>query len=155
MQKACESMQQDRTGMKKAILAPRKTKGGPSEYDVSIGSRVRMQRTILGWSQEKLAAALNITFQQVQKYENGMNRISAGRLYEMSQIMSVPIATFFAGIHVPGLSDQDQAPLEDPHTAKDTAELLKAYHSLPDPMLRRQFVAFAKSMAENLAKTAK
>lgn len=138
--------------MKKATAPVRKTKGGPSEYDVSIGSRVRMQRTIMGWSQEKLAGALDITFQQVQKYENGMNRISAGRLYEIAQLMGVPIATFFAGIQLGGLNDQDQAPLEDPGTAKDTAELLKAYHSLPEGQVRRQFVAFAKSMAENLIK---
>ena len=74
----------------------RKTKGGPSEFDVSIGQRVRMQRSLLGWSQEKLADALGITFQQVQKYENGVNRISAGRIYELSVIMGVPVAAFSA-----------------------------------------------------------
>ncbi len=137
----------------------RKTKGGPSEFDVSIGQRVRMQRSLLGWSQEKLADALGITFQQVQKYENGVNRISAGRIYELSVIMGIPTAAFFADIVSQGgmLSDQPQASLDgtggDPLTNKETMELIRVYYGIKDPAVRKQFVALAKAMAENLSKT--
>lgn len=135
----------------------RKTKGGPSEFDVSIGQRVRMQRTLLGWSQEKLADALGITFQQVQKYENGVNRISSGRIYELSVIMGVPVSAFFADIVQSGmLSDQPQAGLdggEDPLNNKETMELIRAYYGISDPSVRKQFVALAKAMAENLSKS--
>lgn len=150
---------QDTSGDKRTLMTTRKTKGGPSEFDVSIGQRVRMQRSLLGWSQEKLADALGITFQQVQKYENGVNRISAGRIYELSVIMGVPVAAFFADIvnQAGMLSDQPQAGLDsegnDPLTNKETLELIRAYYGISNPAVRKQFVALAKAMAENLAKT--
>jgi transcriptional regulator with XRE-family HTH domain len=136
------------------LTLPRKTKGGPSDYDVSIGQRVRMQRSLLGWSQEKLATALGITFQQVQKYENGVNRISAGRLYELSVIMGVPITTFFIDVAMNTLSDQPQAAFqaEDPMTSKETGELLRAYYAIDDVATRKQILALAKSLAEGFAK---
>src|SRR5438132_9700768 len=78
-------------------------KKAPNPIDKHVGSRVRMRRMMLGMSQEKLGDALGITFQQVQKYEKGTNRISASRLQHISQILQVPVAFFFEGApHQPG-----------------------------------------------------
>ena len=75
-----------------------KTKGTPDEIDVHVGARLRLRRTLLGISQEKLANAIDLTFQQVQKYEKGLNRISAGRLYQFSRILDVPVTFFYDNI---------------------------------------------------------
>ena len=73
------------------------TKKAPNPIDKHVGSRVRMRRMMLGMSQEKLGDALALTFQQVQKYEKGTNRIGASRLQQISQILQVPVAFFFEG----------------------------------------------------------
>ena len=70
-------------------------RAGPHPVDVHVGSRIRMRRTLLGMSQEKLGDALALTFQQVQKYERGANRVGASRLFEISQILDVPVSFFF------------------------------------------------------------
>jgi len=70
--------------------------------DVHVGGRVRLRRVFLGYSQEKLANALGLTFQQIQKYERGANRISASKLYELSRILSVPVTYFFEGVEAEG-----------------------------------------------------
>ena len=75
-----------------------KTKGVPSEIDVHVGQRLRVRRSLMGFSQEKLASLVGLTFQQIQKYERGTNRVSAGRLYELSQILDVPVTYFFEQI---------------------------------------------------------
>ena len=66
--------------------------------DVHVGTRVRLRRTLLGMSQEKLAKAVNLTFQQIQKYERGFNRVGASRLWELSRVLGVPITYFFEGL---------------------------------------------------------
>ena len=93
----------------------RKTKGTPDPVDVHVGQRLRVRRSLLGLSQEKLADSIGLTFQQIQKYERGMNRISAGRLYQFSKILDVPVAYFydqFAGksrfTATLGMADNDQ-----------------------------------------------
>lgn len=155
---ACSDMKKDKILNAVKKTTPKKTKGTATEHDVSIGQRVRMQRSLLGWSQEKLADALGITFQQVQKYENGVNRIAASRLFEISQAMGVGVQSFYADI-ISGrsaLSDNGQEPFasdNDPLTSKETLELLRAYHGITDPSVRKQFVALARSLAENLQKT--
>ena len=70
-------------------------RAGPHPVDIHVGSRVRMRRTLLGMSQEKLGDALALTFQQVQKYERGANRVGASRLFEISRILDVPVSFFF------------------------------------------------------------
>src|SRR3954453_21104466 len=70
----------------------------PNPVDVHVGARVRLRRTLLGMSQEKLGEALDLTFQQVQKYERGANRVGASRLYHLSQVLDVPVAYFFEEI---------------------------------------------------------
>src|SRR6516164_3891114 len=69
--------------------------GRPSPIDVHVGSRVRLRRTLLGMSQERLGEALGLTFQQVQKYERGVNRVGASRLFDLSRVLDVPISFFF------------------------------------------------------------
>jgi len=137
------------------LTAVRKTKGTATEYDMSIGQRVRMQRSLLGWSQEKLANALGITFQQIQKYENGDNRIAAGRLYEIAKIMGVNVSSFYADILTHAFADNDQESLSAPNplSNKETVELIQAYYSLKTPASRKQFVQLAKGIADNLRKS--
>src|SRR6184192_1119568 len=68
---------------------------GPNPIDVHVGSRIRLRRTLLGMSQERLGEALGLTFQQVQKYERGVNRVGASRLFDLSRVLDVPISFFF------------------------------------------------------------
>lgn len=137
----------------------RKTKGGPSEVDVHVGGRMRQRRNYLNMSQERLADALGLTFQQVQKYERGTNRIGASRLFDLSRILDVPISFFFEGLSRSGLegkaagfAEQGQEPYEDdPMTRKETIELVRAYYKIMDPKLRRRFLNLVKSMADSAA----
>ena len=69
--------------------------GGPNPIDTHVGNRIRLRRQLLGYSQEKLASLLGLTFQQVQKYEKGMNRVGASRLWDMGKVLGVPISFFF------------------------------------------------------------
>src|SRR5882762_8525140 len=76
----------------------RQKSDGPNPTDVHVGSRVRLRRTLLGMSQEKLGEAIGLTFQQVQKYERGANRVGASRLYDLSRVLDVPVSFFFDDI---------------------------------------------------------
>src|SRR3990170_3875461 len=99
--------------------------GRPNPVDIHVGARVRLRRTLLGMSQEKLGEAIGLTFQQVQKYERGANRIGSSRLYDLSRVLEVPVSFFFEemspgtgarGVGRPrGLADQKAAPF-DPDT---------------------------------------
>lgn len=132
--------------------------GKPNPIDIHVGSRVRLRRTLLGLSQEKLGEALGLTFQQVQKYENGANRISASRLYALSRILDVPVAFFFEGMPSdisgsggksdPGTAKQQkEAPAKDPLTKRETLELVRAYFRITDPTLRKRMFDLVKSVA--------
>ncbi|MFO1112715.1 MAG: helix-turn-helix domain-containing protein [Rhodospirillales bacterium] len=129
----------------------------PNPVDIHVGSRVRLRRTLLGLSQEKLGEAVGLTFQQIQKYERGANRIGASRLFEFSRILDVPVSFFFDDMAdrmkagetpaVPALSDQPQAPLEpDPLTRRETLELVRAYYRISDPQVRKRLFELAKSL---------
>src|SRR3954447_8504909 len=83
----------------------------PNPIDIHVGSRVRLRRNMLGMSQEKLGENLGITFQQIQKYEKGTNRIGASRLQHIARVLSVPVAFFFEG--APGLNPADGRPQPD------------------------------------------
>src|SRR5690348_14474320 len=76
------------------VVGPER-EGRPSPIDVHVGSRIRLRRTLLGMSQERLGEALGLTFQQVQKYERGVNRVGASRLFDLSRVLDVPISFFF------------------------------------------------------------
>ena len=130
--------------------------GSPNPVDVHVGSRVRLRRTLLGLSQEKLGEAVGLTFQQIQKYERGANRIGASRLFEFSRILDVPVSFFFddmsdrlsAGdMSNDGLSDQPRHPLEpDPLTRRETLELVRAYYRISDPHVRKRLFELTKSL---------
>jgi len=123
-----------------------------------VGQRLRIRRSLLGLSQEKLADAIGLTFQQIQKYERGMNRISAGRLYQFSKILEVPITYFFDQVSPSssqnnyGLADNDQEDLmpDDFMNNKETLELIRIYYSIEDPDARKDILKFVKSMASRL-----
>jgi len=131
--------------------------GSPNPVDIHVGSRVRLRRTLLGLSQEKLGEAVGLTFQQIQKYERGANRIGASRLFEFSRILDVPVSFFFddmseralAGDLAPSLSlsDQPQGALEpDPLTRRETLELVRAYYRITDPHVRKRLFELTKSL---------
>ncbi|NCO03127.1 MAG: helix-turn-helix transcriptional regulator [Alphaproteobacteria bacterium] len=140
-----------------------RTKGKANPIDEHVGKRLRQKRDLVGLSQERLAESVGVTFQQIQKYENGLNRISASRLYEFAQILKVPVSFFFDTIEkaknenaLQGMSDNAQAPFEGPNTepealdSKEAKELMRYYFSLNDPELRKNLLKFVKSMADNL-----
>jgi transcriptional regulator with XRE-family HTH domain len=131
--------------------------GTPNPVDIHVGSRVRLRRTLLGLSQEKLGEAVGLTFQQIQKYERGANRIGASRLFEFSRILDVPVSFFFddmpevtpdeQGQSAWGLADQSHSSLEpDPLTRRETLELVRAYYRIGDPHIRKRLFELAKSL---------
>jgi transcriptional regulator with XRE-family HTH domain len=130
-------------------------KKAPNPIDKHVGSRVRMRRMMLGMSQEKLGDALELTFQQVQKYEKGTNRIGASRLQQISHILQVPVAFFFEGApHLagsPGSESMQEAPspayVSDFLATSDGLSLTKAFMRIPDAKLRRRIVDLVQQIA--------
>ncbi|MEO3433171.1 helix-turn-helix transcriptional regulator [Inquilinus sp. CAU 1745] len=137
-----------------ALTAPRKRRrktiaeDGPDPVDVHVGMRLRQRRTLLGMSQEKLAQAFGVSFQQVQKYERGANRISASRLHLLTRILDVPITYFFEGL--PSSVQERNAPAEsdtpDRMTSRETLELVRAYYRITDANVRKRLVDLARSL---------
>jgi transcriptional regulator with XRE-family HTH domain len=131
------------------------TKKAPNPIDKHVGSRVRMRRMMLGMSQEKLGDALALTFQQVQKYEKGTNRIGASRLQQISHILQVPVAFFFEGAPVLAEGAVSEGLPEAPSPAyvsdflatSDGLSLTKAFMRIPDPKLRRRIVDLVQQIA--------
>jgi transcriptional regulator with XRE-family HTH domain len=129
----------------------------PHPVDVHVGMRVRLRRTLQGLTQENLAKALGITFQQVQKYERGANRIVASRLFEMARVLNVPVSYFFddmrgaaAGAVIGGLSDQGQAGFQAEDVLnRDTFELVRAYRAIQDPQVRQKLIELMRSMGKD------
>ena len=129
--------------------------GKPHPIDVHVGSRVRLRRTLLGMSQEKLGEAIGLTFQQVQKYERGANRIGASRLFDLSRVLDVPVSFFFDDAPEADLesyryegSDDEPATLDlDPMAKRETLELVRAYYKVPDPQVRKRLFELTKSLA--------
>ncbi|MBO6559614.1 MULTISPECIES: helix-turn-helix domain-containing protein [Nisaea] len=130
--------------------------------DVHVGRRVRLRRTLLGMSQEQLGEALNITFQQVQKYERGSNRISASRLWDIAQILDVPVSFFFDDMtddtaansprKVRGGSvtaEYEEKP-NDPMARRETLELVRAYYNITNVGVRKRITEMVKSVSQAL-----
>lgn len=125
----------------------------PNPIDIHVGSRVRLRRTLLGMSQEKLGAALGLTFQQVQKYERGTNRIGSSRLFQLGRILEVPVSFFFddmpneisqATSSVPDAENEtfDQEDL----SKRETLELVRAYYRINDPAVRKRVFELVKAV---------
>jgi transcriptional regulator with XRE-family HTH domain len=132
----------------------------PNPIDKHVGSRVRMRRMMLGMSQEKLGDALGLTFQQVQKYEKGSNRIGASRLQQISLILQVPVAFFFEGAPLPpgtpsgGFAEASSpAFVTDFLATTDGLALVKAFMRIPNAKLRRRVVDLVQEMAGEEAPT--
>jgi transcriptional regulator with XRE-family HTH domain len=106
----------------------------PRPIDVHVGSRIRLRRTLLGLSQERLGEALGLTFQQVQKYETGVNRVSASRLFDLSRVLDVPIGFFFDNVPDVVLS------------RPETLALVGAYYRIIDPVVRQRLLDLIKSL---------
>jgi transcriptional regulator with XRE-family HTH domain len=129
------------------------TKKAPNPTDKHVGSRVRMRRMMLGMSQEKLGDALSLTFQQVQKYEKGTNRIGASRLQQIAHFLQVPVSFFFEG--APDISgtagEMSEAPspayVSDFLATSDGLALTKAFMRIKDAKLRRRIVDLVSQIA--------
>lgn len=130
----------------------------PSPVDVHVGSRIRLRRTLLGMSQERLGDALGLTFQQVQKYERGVNRVGASRLFDLSRILDVPINFFYENMtdaasgggarSATGFAEsQDGFGTDDTLSKRETLELVRAYYRITDPNIRKRMFDLMKSMA--------
>ena len=134
--------------------------GRPSPIDVHVGSRVRLRRTLLGMSQERLGEALGLTFQQVQKYERGVNRVGASRLFDLSRVLDVPISFFFDDMpeslasayggqttrRSTGFSETQDSFSDDALNRRETLELVRAYYRITEPAVRKRVFELIKSM---------
>lgn len=145
--------------IKSAKQEDSKKKGRANSVDEHVGVQLRLRRSLMGMSQEKLAEQVGITFQQIQKYENGANRVSASRLYEFSKILDTSVSFFFdnyganENVHALGFADNEQSPFDgqqDIMSRKETLELIRVYYSIESPKLRRDLFKLVKSMAENM-----
>ena len=143
------------------------TENGPDPIDVHVGQRIRLRRNLVGMTQEQLASAVGVTFQQVQKYERGFNRVSASRLYDIGHVLSVPISFFFQDVSVqvaeerygilPDSFDATGAALtlsdsesfeDDPLSRTETLELVRNYWKIRNERARSQVFALIKAMAQ-------
>jgi transcriptional regulator with XRE-family HTH domain len=124
--------------------------GVPDPVDIHVGARIRTRRLMIGMNQETLARALGLTFQQVQKYEGGANRVSASRLSQIAEILGVPISHFFSDLEPDGAapSAQDREARERLQRP-ETIELVRAYYAIADPRTRHQFLEMVKAAAQS------
>ena len=107
--------------------------------DVHVGKRIRHRRWMNGTTQQQLAEKVGIKFQQIQKYETGMNRVSASRLWDIARALSVPVSFFFEGLQA-GAESRDSAGLPgDILSDKEALELLRSYYAMPENQRRRLF----------------
>ena len=130
----------------------------PSPIDVHVGGRVRLRRTLLGMSQEKLGDALGLTFQQVQKYERGVNRIGASRLFDLARVLDVPIGFFFDDMpdamggsmavtrRMAGFAENQEGFEDDTLHRRETLELVRAYYRITDASVRKRVFDLIKSL---------
>lgn len=151
--------------VKKRQLRARKSsgrmasKGHPNPIDVHVGQRLRVRRTLLGMSQETLADAIGLTFQQIQKYEKGANRVSSSRLLDLSNVLDVTVSYFFEEMSA-GVADQSPSNLwhadalpniddeKDPMAKRETLEFVRAYYRIPDPAIRKRLGELVKLVAK-------
>ena len=128
-------------------VAAKRSRTQANTVDTHVGQRIRDKRNERGMSQTEVANALGVTFQQVQKYERGTNRVGASRLFDLSRILSVPVQYFFEGLN------NQPTPIEKEddnviHLMKpDTVELVEAYYKVENPQVRRQILSTIRSIS--------
>ena len=135
----------------------RRVPGNPDPVDMHVGGRVRLRRALLGLSQEKLGEAVGLTFQQIQKYERGANRIGASRMYDLSQVLGVPVSFFYDDMQE-DVKDRNAvgetgasevvAGDKDPLTRRETLELVRAYYKVRSAPVRKRVFELVKSLAK-------
>lgn len=132
------------------------TKSTPNPIDIYVGSRLRLRRALIGMSQEKLGNALEITFQQVQKYERGTNRISSSRLFQISRILDVSVSFFFDDMdteiikQTEGMAEINKQVLQvDKLSRRETLEFVRAYYKITDPMVRKKIFEMIKAIGNS------
>ena len=133
--------------------------GKPNPVDMHVGARVRLRRTLLGLSQEKLGEAIGLTFQQVQKYERGANRIGASRLYDLSKVLDVKVSYFFEDMsdqiaarsprQIRGMVQEEDSYEPDPMAKRETLELVRAYYKINDPRVRKRLFDMTRALSVN------
>ena len=139
------------------------TSGTPNPVDIHVGNRIRMRRNVLGWSQEKLAMLMGLTFQQVQKYEKGFNRVSASRLWDFSKVLNSPLSFFFEDME-PEVANQSPRMVkggdavhlndganefnQDPMLKKETLEMVSAYYKINNKESARLLFELILSMSK-------
>ncbi|MDF1791755.1 MAG: helix-turn-helix transcriptional regulator [Thalassobaculaceae bacterium] len=142
----------DRPGRRRVGRPP--TAMNPNPIDIHVGARVRLRRTLLGMSQERLGDALGLTFQQVQKYERGANRVGASRLFELAKALGVPVSYFFDDMPEDDGTEVTAAtsgPMEeDPMRRRETIELVRAYYRITDDTARRRLYELMRSIAGSM-----
>lgn len=128
----------------------------PNPIDVHVGSRIRLRRTMLSMSQEKLGEALGITFQQIQKYEKGTNRVGASRLQNISSVLNVPVSFFFED--APGEQPIEQSGMSEANSSNYVVDFLssseglqlnRAFIKIEDPKVRRKIIDLTKALASS------
>ena len=125
----------------------------PNPIDVHVGSRIRLRRNMLGISQEKLGESLGITFQQIQKYEKGTNRVGASRLQAIASILNAPVSFFFEGAPnedgdpVAGLSEEGTPYVGDFLSSSEGIQLNRAFVRITDPKVRRRVLDLVQALA--------
>ena len=128
----------------------------PHPVDVYVGKRLRLKRTILGMSQEAVGKQIGVTFQQIQKYERGINRMGASRLYDFARALGVQIAYFFEGYgdyvvedgSALAMNEAEAATFEhDKSQSRETTEIIRAYSKIKNPALRKRIIDLIKAMA--------
>jgi transcriptional regulator with XRE-family HTH domain len=135
-----------------------RTPGGrPNPIDVHVGSRLRLRRTLLGLSQEALGEALGLTFQQIQKYERGANRIGASRLFDLARALEVPVEYFYDEMpyevmaasprHMTNATEEPPEQRIDPMSKRETLDLVRTYYRIGDPNVRKRVYELARALA--------
>jgi transcriptional regulator with XRE-family HTH domain len=159
--------------VKKSVVVPEEVRNprrssaegnASNPVDIYVGQKLKARRNLMGITQEVLAESTGITFQQVQKYEKGRNRLSASRLFQFSRVLDIPVAYFFEGFFSTdsgiglqgGFADNDQEPFEsnveaadDIMLKKETIDLVRTYYTIQDEKLRKDFLKMLKQMAKN------
>ncbi len=129
-------------------------KKGPNDTDIHVGARIRARRILMSMSQEKLGEALGVTFQQVQKYEKGVNRIGAGRLHQIADMLAVPISFFYDGLPSDliepegGLRDSAALAYDTNLSAEEGRMLVSYFTRIRSSRMRRALLDMARSMAD-------
>lgn len=130
----------------------------PHPVDVHVGRRLRLKRTILGLSQESVGKEIGVTFQQIQKYERGINRMGASRLFDFAKALGVPVSYFFEGYGDYAMDEVSAYALGEPTAAnyehekvnnRETLEVMRAYYRIKSPAVRKRIIDLIKAMAED------